>query len=750
MPNKIDISENKRDGIHRMLLFSGCLFFVVLAVLSGFTVEKKNEIVNLAGKGFSVSLNTGTGKINYYFNDSIQLLNTVAYVQELNQGYIKSTDFDTHTCQKISNDSAEKNRYSIDFIHADSKHSFTLVQHLVFNDSSLHISAELIAGNTSQVLETRNISPLAVLPAEQGVCKMPGTMPRILDVPFDNDNWVDVVPRSFKNKNGKAVNGIGYEFASVYDAEKMHGFVTGSITHDFWKTGISYGSSLSNGLLDSLIVYGGAAVPDDPSLPQAFGGRDGTHDYTLHGTMKGSRLQSPVIFLSGMNDVRKAFVQYGKANVAVTGSLQWNKKTPFYWNSFAVEGVLGYEKKMMPDDVIKISDFIHGLKNFSKSGTPVISIDSYDQSLYTTEVLQSIAKHAAKNNQQLGFYFSPFSVWNWKNNLENAKINGTPYYLRDVILRDEKGKPVPYKDGEWGCFPLDPTHPATREYIIGQLKKAKAVNAKFLKIDFMTAGSLESSVRYNPAIRTGMQAYTYGMKMMKQLIDSIMGPDIFIWQAISPMFPSQYAHCRFISTDIYSHLRNDQAGFPNWGSTEASVVNGSHLWWMQGTLWPFTNADVAIMKNFQKNPDLSEQEIKVRLYGMMAVGSILGDGSDYRHPIAAMRAKEYLDNPALCNFFGNPKAFTPLKFADGESLDQQISFYLPGSTTLLALFNFHSKENFSSRIIFEQLGLKKGEYEIRDFLTDQLVGKTTDKQESFELIVPVKDAVMLQLVPVKK
>lgn len=740
-----------------MKIIRNCIAGIILLLLlsAGSSVlanTRTNGIVKLYGKDFRVDLDTTTGRINYYFNNSIRLVNTVAYVQELNYGMINSAEFARHSYQKISLGYSPKNGYRIDFIHSDDQHPFKLIQHLAFNDSTsaLLISVELVANNPYLILETRNISPLALLPSQQGSYIMPGSTPRILDVPFDNDNWVDVLPRSFNSNNNQQVSGIGYEFASLYDYKQMLGMVVGSITHEFWKTGISYGISSTSNLLDSLVVYGGAAVPDQPSLPQAYGGRDGTHDYTLHGTMKGSKLQSPTIFLCGMTDVRKAFVQYGNANVAVTGRLQWNKKPPFYWNSFAVEGVLGYGKKMMPDDVLKISDFIYSLPNFSKNGTPVISIDSYDQELYSTDVLKSIAKHAAKNNQELGFYFSPFSVWNWKNNLEKAKINGTKYYLRDVILRDEKNNPIPYKDGDWGCFPIDPTHPATREYIIGQLQKAKAIGTKFLKADFMTAGALESTVRYDSSIRTGMQAYTYGMKMMKQLIDSIMGPDIFIWQAISPMFPSQYSHCRFISTDVYSHLRNDQAGFPYWGSTESSVVNGSHLWWMQGTLWPFTNADVAIMKNFQTNPDISEQEVKVRLYGMMVMGSILGDGSDYRHPIAAMRAKKYLDNPALCNFFSRPQAFTPLKFSDGVSLDQQLSFYLPGHSTLVALFNFHKTENFKETIKLDQFGLKKVEYEVRDFLTNDLIGIISEKQTTLDLTIPVLDAIMIKLIPVKE
>lgn len=237
------------------------------------------------------------------------------------------------------------------------------------------------------------------------------------------------------------------------------------------------------------------------------------------------------------------------------------------------------------------------------------------------------------------------------------------------------------------------------------------------------------------------------MKMLKTLADSIMGKDIFITQAISPMFPSQYAHARFISTDVYSHFRDDESGFPHYGSTEGSLANASHLWWVQGTLLPYTNLDVAIMKNFEKNPDLTENEIKARLFALMSMGSILGDGSDYRNKIAADHAAKFLDNKYLCAYFSSPKAFTPLKFADGETFDQQMAFYLPGTETLLSVFNFDNKKQFNPTWRRTDLGIGNGEYIIKDFLTDQPIGKVAKDQDSFSFNVPVADAIMVKLVP---
>jgi hypothetical protein len=151
------------------------------------------------------------------------------------------------------------------------------------------------------------------------------------------------------------------------------------------------------------------------------------------------------------------------------------------------------------------------------------------------------------------------------------------------------------------------------------------------------------------------------------------------------------------------------------------------------------------MQHFQRNPDLSEQEIKVRLYAMMVMGSILGDGSDLRQPLAAERGKKFLNNASLCAFFSRPRAFMPLQMADGDSFDQQMAFCLKDSG-LVALFNFNMKEPYARTFYLRDMGIKKGRYVIRDFLTGASLGKIDEGQESFSLSVPPGDALMVKII----
>ncbi|GAA0546242.1 alpha-amylase family protein [Chitinophaga japonensis] len=737
--------KRKCNGIVYTQILVGCALFAI-----PLHAQEHNDTLQFAGQQAQVTISRSSGKVSYYFESGVQLRNTVAYVEDVHAGYQVSAAFSRHrvTASPVRDSFGAGTHVQV--THEGERAPLRLIQHITLyeNQPFLLVSVEAVRANASGALpETSNLSPLAVLPAQQGRVTVPGSEPRILDVPFDNDNWVKALARPWPDTPAHTVSGISYELAALYDRNKLAGLVTGSITHDCWKTGIAYRTGAARGMLDSFLVYGGAATEDNKALPAAYGGLDGTHDHAPHGAVSGISVRSPVIYLAGSHDMRQDFTAYGHANATRNGRLHWKGYAPFYWNSFGVEGVLGYTKKMMPPGVAKISDFLHSLDHFNQYAAPVLSIDSYDQSIYTTDLLASLGRYGRKRGQQLGFYFIPFAVWTWKNTVEQTKLGDTNISLGEVVLKDKHRQPIAYKDGDWGAYAIDPTHPAVRAHIISQLKKAKAIQATFLKIDFLTAGSLESVVRYDKRVRTGMQAYDQGMKMLKHLVDSILGPDVFITQAISPMFPHQYAHTRFISTDVYSHLRDDQPGFPAWGSTEASLATGSFMWWMQGTLWPYTNLDVAVMQHFQENPELTEQEVKVRLYAMMAMGSILGDGSDFRENLATDRAKRFLNNPELCAFFSQPRAFTPLRMADGDTPDQQLSFYLEGDTTMLALFNFAATTTFTETIPVKDIGLEDGRYAITELLTGRSLGTVAPGQSSISLTVPVKDALLVKLIP---
>jgi alpha-galactosidase len=78
-----------------------------------------------------------------------------------------------------------------------------------------------------------------------------------------------------------------------------------------------------------------------------------------------------------------------------------------------------------------------------------------------------------------------------------------------------------------------------------------------------------------------------------------------------------------------------------------------------------------------------------------------------------------------------------------------MSFYLPGDTLLVSAFNFDNAKPFTETFKRADLQWPDNAYSLRDLLTGQEVGKIDKGQTTFTLNVPVKDAVMIQLVPAK-
>jgi hypothetical protein len=719
------------------------LLFFLATTSFGQNISKQGDSVKITSKSYSIILHINTGRVDFEFSNGNYLKNVVAFVNDNNNNLVRSSSLKIHRYEMTDVADAIGKGKLIKFIHTDSGNRIRITQYITVYEEKSYFLVGSSAEKEGSTISSNYISPLAILPEEAGSALVRGEEPRLLDMPFDNDDWTKILTVNWKDK---ITSGTGYEFTSLYDYGTLNGTVIGNVTHDFWKTGIKYSLSDKKGFIDSLIIYGGASTPDTKALPNEYGGYDGTHDVVAHGSMEGEIIFSPLIFISSTNNINTAFRDYGNLNAKISGALSWKGSAPVYWNSFGVEGVLGHRKVMMPAGVAKISEFLYTLKNLNAHVEPTLSIDSYDQGIYSTDVLKTIDVFAKKHHQQMGFYFIPFAIWTWKNGIETSKLQYTDYYIRDVSLKDNDGKTIIYKDGEFGAFPLDPTHPGTRLRIIAELQKAKAINARFLKIDFLTAGALETPRHYNPSIKSGLQAYNFGMKMLKHLIDSILGPDIFITQAISPTFPAQFAHARFLSTDIYSHFRDDSPGFPHYGGTASSMITNAHLGWMQGSILPYTNLDVLIMKNFQNNAELSERDIRVRLFSLITLGSILGDGSDYRDPLAASRAKKYLDNKYVGDYFAAPRAFIPIKFADGLTQDQQLCFYQPGKIIYLSSFNFDLNKDYVQHLSREQLSLKKHtSYIIKEFLTDDIVGRITADQDRIEWITKKADARLVRI-----
>src|SRR5690606_13225602 len=205
--------------------------------------QEHNDTLQFTGQQAKVTVSRLSGKVSYYFESGVQLRNTVAYVEDVRAGYLPSAGFSRHQVTATPVRDSFGAGTHVQVTHEDEHAPLRLIQHITIYETQpfLLISMEAVPASASGPLpETRHISPLAVLPEQQGRVTVPGKEPRILDVPFDNDNWVKVLARPWPDTPAHAVSGISYELAALYNRRTLAGLVTGSITHDCWKTGIAY------------------------------------------------------------------------------------------------------------------------------------------------------------------------------------------------------------------------------------------------------------------------------------------------------------------------------------------------------------------------------------------------------------------------------------------------------------------------------------------------------------------------------
>lgn len=128
-------------------------------------------------------------------------------------------------------------------------------------------------------------------------------------------------------------------------------------------------------------------------------------------------------------------------------------------------------------------------------------------------------------------------------------MDAAPEYKYKDIYLYANGKPQELD----GAYAVDPTHPAVE----AMMKKTSGLfhraGFEYVKMDFMTHGAMEADRWYNPEIKTGIQGYNYGMKLLNQYFG-----DMYINLSISPVFPAQYAQSRRIACDAWNQIKDTE------------------------------------------------------------------------------------------------------------------------------------------------------------------------------------------------
>jgi alpha-galactosidase len=592
-----------------------------------------NNIASWTAGNVRVDYDMSAGTATFYYGGVRKIANFYAGIQLT--AYTTSRMYSTRTCVVRGTEAIVTNT---------GNGLPPLEQSFVLDGGNKFLATMSVTGATGgPLLSTRWISPV-VMDTAGGVDVGAYGDVRLLRVPFDNDNWVTYDAMPINN------SGVSFEVAAIYDNVTRNGIVVGSITHDTWKSGVYYSGSQNK--LNAMNVFGGA---NDATY---------TRDVVPHGLVNGgvaNKISSPVMFVGYAPDWRDLMEEYANANAARQPRLAWSGGVPFGWNSW---GKL--QTKISHDNAVAVSDFIHNnLQNsgYSNSGTVYVNLDSYWDNLSDADLADFVA-HCHANGQKAGIYWTPFVDWGKS---ATRVVEGTPSTTYgDVWLKDGGGKPIELD----GAYAIDPTHPATQRRIDHFVDKFKAQGFEYVKLDFLTHGALESTVRGDPSVMTGIQAYNVGMKYVLGRI----GGSMFVSESIAPLFPYHYAHARRVSCDVYGAA----VGLT---SSQYELNSMTYGWWMSGHVYTYNDPDSMVFEGFTPNENM------VRLLTAVVSGTVFLNGDDLSGATGQALAKAYLTNGRINDIVRLGKTF---RLVEGNTGTAPADLFVmhDGSKHYLAVFNF--------------------------------------------------------------
>ncbi len=572
-----------------------------------------------------------------------------------------------------------------------------LIQYFYFYEDLPYFLCEAVVGSDTEEISTNYIAPIFASKGDYktNVLSVEGEDVRFLFTPYDNDAYV----RYSADPLMAATE--SYEVTAVYDSVTRKGLVAGSVTHDTWKTGIKVRQGGLNATVEFSVYGGASSVQTRDSLP--------------HGYVSGSEVSSPKVFLGYFEDYRDGLEAYGEANAVITPPLSWDKGIPIGWNSWsAVADKVSYEIYTDSSDFVK--EYLQD-ESFSQDGMVYINFDSFWDNL-TEQQLKDAAQYVKENGQIPGIYMTPFTFWGDASSTGVVPGTGGAYCWQDILLRDGNGDVLPAVDGG---LSLDPTHPGTVMYLEYQLNRFLEWGYAYVKMDFMSHGAREG-VFYAEDITTGIQAYNYGMQTINDILaEEIENQEIFISLSIAPIFPSQYAHSRRISCDVFGTIDN----------TEYMLNSLTYGWWMNGTIYPFTDPDHIVTYNSYNHTEaILYNEGLSRYISAAIAGTLLIDSDDFRIEEARSRAVEMLTCEEINEVAKRGIAFRPV---EGNTKDQAcdtfVSYEEAEDTLYLAVFNFSSEEEKEISVDLERIGLDPaGEYDMYDLWSKETV-RITDGYE---------------------
>ena len=486
----------------------------------------------------------------------------------------------------------------------------------------------------------------------------------VVSVPYDNDAWVRYSITPFGHDVRES-----YEVSALLNSDTREALVFGSVEHDVWKTGVR---TVARGAkdVDSLTVYGGAWS-------------ELTRDVRPHGCVRGKSVKSPKIMAGAYDDWRDGMEGFADLCAVEAPRIESRGSRPFGWNSW---GKL--QTKVNYDNASQVAEFISGELSpnsfLNADSTVYVGLDAFWDFGLNRDQLRAFADGCHARGQKAGIYYCPFTDWG-KN--PEAVVGEAPEYKWKDLYLTHNGEPLQFD----GAYAIDPTHPGTKARIRKQIDEFKEWGYDFVKIDFMAHGAYESDSHYDPAVTTGVQAYSHGMAYL----DSVADGKLWINLSIAPLFPANYAHSRRIGCDAWADINN----------TEYSLNALTYGWWLD-RVYHYNDADHIVMEG------VTDGENRARLTSSAITGLfLLGDDlSDSGSESTRAKVRRTATNPCINEIARRCKSFRPVEPGTGDRAADMFC-YDAGDSIYLAVFNFGDRAE-RKKLAMHRLGLSDGrEYE---------------------------------------
>lgn len=635
---------------------------------------------------WAVNINSKNGKADIYYNSLPLIMQSQISFKESGKQYF-SENLTLDTIIESGLNDLFGNGKVLKVISKTGNQSILVTRNIYLYDSKDYILTDFTLESAGEI-SSNYMAPIYSNTSSEF---LPSSENQTITVPFDNDKWVRYQSMNF------GVPLSSYEVSAFFNKGTREGLVIGSTEHGIWKSGIR-ATTIGGNTLSRLEVFGGVTSYE-------------TRDVLPHGSMKGTIIKSPKIMVGYFVDWRKGMETFADVNELVTPKLPWSKGKVFGWNSWgAIQTNLSYTNAT--EVSIFFADYLQN-NNFSNDSTVYIGLDSYWDNI-TYSNLVKFVKECKTRNQNAGIYWTPFVDWSKDPNRLVEGNNGV--YYRDIYLY-ANGKPQEIA----GAWAIDPTHPATKKRADLYLNRFITQGFTFLKLDFMTHGSLESDSHYDPNVHTGIQAYNQGLKYITDYINGRM----FINFSISPLFPTQYANGRRIACDAYANISN----------TEYTLNSLTYGWWLDH-LYSYNDADNVVFNGVSLGENRARATSSV-ITGIFITGD---DLSNSGYSTAKTRATTFLTNAEVNRVAKLSKAFYPVEAANG-SVASDMFVQKVADTLYIAVFNY-STSTVTKTIQMDRVGLKSG----TSYIVHELWGNTKSiKTDSWLETIPKRDVRFLKI-----